>query len=383
MFGSNPIISNKYWSQAMVELGYDSKTVMKSLFSINIKEDYDIYYQNISGFEHGTLLGDLFNPFVVQFYILFNYDIVHIPITGASEFGRTMYWKLESPLYKIYNIKVVSLPYGGDFYAYSRILDKSAAFVLNINYPQMAKKEKEIYKHVEYWVKNSDFFLPVFQLDGVGRFDALMFSYSMIDCNKWLKKEKYSMNDGRNGVVKIVHTPNHRGVKGSEFIIEAAARLKNEGYNIELILLEKVPNEKVKLFLQNEADILVEQIIITSYAMSGVEGMAAGLPVISNLTNNQYCEVFNRYSYLKECPIVSACPETIYEKLKILITDPKLRAEIGKKSRKYVEKYHSYTTAQYFFPKVYDRIWFGKEVDFTGMFHPLNPNSYNNSYPNV
>ena len=28
--------------------------------------------------------------------------------------------------------------------------------------------------------------------------------------------------------------------------------------------------------------------------------------------------------------------------------------------------------------KIYDKIWYGKDVDLLNLYHPLNPNSYNN-----
>ena len=38
--------------------------------------------------------------------------------------------------------------------------------------------------------------------------------------------------------------------------------------------------------LKDKADILIDQLIFNGYAMSAIEGMAAGIPVISNLENS-------------------------------------------------------------------------------------------------
>ena len=114
-----------------------------------------------------------------------------------------------------------------------------------------------------------------------------------------------------------------------------------------------------------------------------MEGMAHGVPVLSNLSDENYTRAFRRYSYLNECPILTSTPESIKEDLRILIKNPALRKDIGIASRKYVEKYHSNKTAQYVFTKVYDKIWYNKEVDLMNMFHPLNPDSYNNQSPKI
>ena len=72
--------------------------------------------------------------------------------------------------------------------------------------------------------------------------------------------------------------------------------------------------------------------------------MATGLPVLANLENKNYVNLFRRYSFLNEYPILSTSPETLKENLKLLITNPELRKELGELGRKYVEKYHSYNT---------------------------------------
>jgi predicted metal-dependent TIM-barrel fold hydrolase len=82
----------------------------------------------------------------------------------------------------------------------------------------------------------------------------------MIDTTAWKEKGYYSMADGRNGPVKVMHTPNHRGFKGTEFLIQAVDELREEGLQIELVLLEKVPNSRVRDLMQ-EVDILAEQFI--------------------------------------------------------------------------------------------------------------------------
>ena len=45
--------------------------------------------------------------------------------------------------------------------------------------------------------------------------------------------------------------------------------------------------------------------------------------------------------YPQSLPLVNANPDTIYTKLKELIEDAELRSEIGEKSRKYTEQFHS------------------------------------------
>lgn len=61
-------------------------------------------------------------------------------------------------------------------------------------------------------------------------------------------------------LVESIHTPNHRGFKGTEFLIKAVQELKDEGYKLELILLENKKNAEVLSIMQT-ADILAEQVL--------------------------------------------------------------------------------------------------------------------------
>lgn len=52
-------------------------------------------------------------------------------------------------------------------------------------------------------------------------------------------------------------------------------------------------------------------------------------------------ELFRRYSFLDECPILSTSPETIKTNLKLLIENKRLRVDLGELGIQYVKKHHS------------------------------------------
>ncbi|MBI6546614.1 MAG: glycosyltransferase [Cyanobacteria bacterium NC_groundwater_1444_Ag_S-0.65um_54_12] len=296
--------------------------------------------------------------------------------------SRTTLWRCEAFLLKLAGKKIVILPYGSDIYRYSRIVDPCLRHALLLSYPAAAKNEPDIEQRVSYWNKHADVVVTGFIIDGTGRWDLLPFSYVTIDTDQWKPRISYSLHDGKSGVVKVVHAPNHRGFKGTEFLIHAVETLQAEGLKVELILLEGVQNEEVRRVLAEEADILAEQFIATGYALSGIEGMASGLPVMSNLGNESYTRLFYRYSYLSECPVLSTTPEILQEHLRILVTKPALREVLGRAGRAYVEKYHSEATAQYMFGAIYEKIWFGKDVDLMNLFHPIS-SKFNRRKPMV
>jgi hypothetical protein len=240
-----------------------------------------------------------------------------------------------------------------------------------ISYPQASREQKLISKDVEYWVKNADLVIPgVMGPEGLGRWDVLAPSSLVLDLKKWIPTRKNCTADGLNETVVVAHSPNHRGAKGTEFILDAIDTLKAEGLKIELKLLEKVSNDVVRDVMSQKVDILVEQIIFTSHGLSGLEGMASGLPTISNMEDETYTLPMRRWSFLNECPIVSASPETIVDVLRKLVKRPKLRSHLGRASREYVEKYHGFDSAQFLFSNVLDYLY-GKKDSLINLYHPI------------
>lgn len=386
LFGLDPIISNKYWSQALQEKGFDSTTIMWDYYSsINNQSDFDLYVHDLFPLKYlskkfSKLISSRIGGYFVFIYSLLKFDIFHFNFQGGP-LNRTPLKFIEAFLLQSVGKKIIVLGYGGDFYQYSKVLNPFWKHGLIVNYPNFAKNEHKIQKRVNYWIKNADIIINGFQIDGLSRYDLLPFSHVVLNTKEWKMQSKQKAKKGE--AIKIVHTPNHRGIKGTEFLISAVNDLKKEGYSIDLILLEKVQNSVVRKIMQEEADILVSQLNSDAYGLSSIEGMACGVPVICNLEEGYYTPLFRRFSYLNECPILSATPENIKEILRKLIEDAELRRVLGKAGREYVEKYHSYQTCKYMFSKVYEKIWFNQEIDLINMYHPLMPNSYNNLYPKV
>lgn len=388
IFGSTPIKNNKYWCEALRKEGYDVETFMTHFYSsINKKEDFDKYFDDVippffkkkhySRFfwvwlhiiKNAKILVRSFD-FIYPFEELFTHSFF-------SPFLQKLFMFIELILLKINDIKVIVLPYGADSYMYSRVKSKLLQNALIISYPEFAKREKEIEYRVFWWSKHADLVITgLMTLDGFPRWDVCMPQFVVIDTDLWKRKKKYGRGNGKEGLVKILHTPNHRGFKGTEYIINAVEELRKEGLKVELVLLEGVQNDKVREIME-ECDMLVEQLICPGYALSGIEGMAKGLVVISNLDEpEEFRKLFSKYSFLGECPIVSANIWNVKEKLRELIENPDLREELGRKGREYVEKYHSYKTFVFLFENILKKLE-GKEVNLINLFHPLNTKGVN------
>ena len=104
--------------------------------------------------------------------------------------------------------------------------------------------------------------------------------------------------------------------------------------------------------------------------MSAVEGLASGVVVIANLEDERVLTPYRRWSFLNECPIVSASPETIKETLLKMFSEKQARIEISKKSRDYALRRHSYESFASLFVEI-DLYFQGKRESLHDYYHPL------------
>ena len=96
IWGPAPIINNKYWSEAMKEAGYASQTVMSEYYSINRREDYDVYYDDlIPRWVPLQPLRKALGPLFGFLYMIRYEKVVHLPISGGP-IGISILWGLEA-----------------------------------------------------------------------------------------------------------------------------------------------------------------------------------------------------------------------------------------------------------------------------------------------
>ena len=130
----------------------------------------------------------------------------------------------------------------------------------------------------------------------------------------------------------MLHAPNHRQFKGTSYLEEAVTKLRSDGLNIELVLVERVPNEQA-LEIYRSADLVFDQCLIGFHGYFALEAMALGKPVM--------CFIRDPEHYLlnaDECPIINTHISTLCEDLKRVVERQDELHEIGRQSRQYIEK---------------------------------------------
>ena len=166
-------------------------------------------------------------PYAGFLYVVQNASVVHIPFTGGP-LGRTPFWRLEAPLLRRAGIKTVIIPYGGDYCLYSQIIDPVFRNGLLISYPA-AGRARPRSPSTCVLVREADVVIVGSHVDGLSRWDVPAGNFVGLDTGEWTAKTTYSDADGRSGPVRVMHAPNHRGVKGTEFLARRRRRAARRG----------------------------------------------------------------------------------------------------------------------------------------------------------
>lgn len=131
----------------------------------------------------------------------------------------------------------------------------------------------------------------------------------------------------------ILHTPTASWVKGTQYVIAATEKLEAEGYKFEFRLKRQLT--QIQMYEEIAAcDVYIDELLCGSHGVTAVETMAAGKPTMTYIRPDLVSK------YPAEMPLVNANPDTVYNKLKELICEPTLRADLSRRGRQYVEKYH-------------------------------------------
>ncbi|MBL8830133.1 MAG: glycosyltransferase [Planctomycetaceae bacterium] len=138
-----------------------------------------------------------------------------------------------------------------------------------------------------------------------------------------------------NRPLRVVHAANHRFFKGTRYLLDAIERLRGEGIEIELVLVEKKSNDEA-LELYRTADVVFDQCVSGFHGYFTLEAMAMGKPVLVYVRKpDEYLLAAD------ECPLVQTHPRTLVDDLRRLALNREPLTDIGQRGRDYIERYYS------------------------------------------
>jgi glycosyltransferase involved in cell wall biosynthesis len=130
----------------------------------------------------------------------------------------------------------------------------------------------------------------------------------------------------------VLHAPSRRWTKGTDLFLPALEKLEAQGA-IELRLAEGLSRKKMREQVQ-DADIVVDQVVLGSYDSFACEAMAAGKPVVAFLSD-VVAEVVGEVP-----PIANATPDEVAGTVEELVADRARAARLGAEALSYVRRHH-------------------------------------------
>jgi len=150
----------------------------------------------------------------------------------------------------------------------------------------------------------------------------------VIDVPRWSALEE-AFN---NPIPTVLHLPSRSRLKGSEYVDPVLGRLQEEG-EIRYLRPENRVDASEVMTLVEQADIIIDGIVIGAYGVMSCQALAAGRLAIGNLSELGPLGA--------ECPIVNADPGTLDAVLRGLLADRESWKERSETGREFVGTYHS------------------------------------------
>jgi len=136
----------------------------------------------------------------------------------------------------------------------------------------------------------------------------------------------------------VVHAPSDRRAKGTRFLLEAVERLRRDGFELELQLVEEMDHRAARRQYER-ADLVVDQLVAGWYGSVAVESMALGKPVLAYVRDADLGGIPE--AMRAELPVIVATTETIADVLAEWVTTRRSELPaVGQRGRAFVERWH-------------------------------------------
>jgi glycosyltransferase involved in cell wall biosynthesis len=136
----------------------------------------------------------------------------------------------------------------------------------------------------------------------------------------------------------IVHAPTNRRIKGTEEIIRAVSKLKNQ-FEIDFILVEGLSHEQAKK-VYSRADLMIDQLRIGWYGGVAVEAMRMGVPVAVYINQNDLLHVPEDMRSAIENAFLLINENNLFDQLAMIIDSTDRYKELLANSIDYVNYFH-------------------------------------------
>ena len=297
-------------------------------------------------------------------HALRNYDIIHFHSIGTLVTGDLLPKFSDLAWLKRQGKKIVMHWWGTDRRLrsltsrrkYSPCPQCSPARVKSCTRPGRLGEIAKVEKYADVILSNGDLCID---------FPQIRWFNNAIDTDMWCPLPYHDIparfrlppTDSLRIYHSVINSATRSGIKGTDVIVDAVQKLRAEGYALEFIFFDKMPNKDLRYY-QMQADVAIEDLRYGWYGSTSMECMACGTPTICYLR-----EDIQAIAPVRP-PILNATVDSIYGVLKQVCDDAQLRQDLSRRSRAYALKYHA-------LPVV------GAELEniYTGLFQTSSPRS--------
>ena len=312
-----------YLAKAQREQGFISDFITYRDDTMRQNHDIDLHLDNYNRVSRTII------KLIFFIFCLLKYNIFHF------YFGMTLFpFGLDLPILKLFRKKILMAYCGSDIRLISDVEKKRNPYfhLLNIGLdsPKFDNRKKRMMRWQNLWI---DKFSAVRNQYANAR--IIIPKHKIIKdlwINNTMDMDAFYPSFKTKSIPVLIHAPSNPQIKGSEYVEKAVAALKAEGYKFEYIRLEKIPNDEAQRILRDDADIIIDQLLLGGFGNLTVEAMYYGKPVCCYLAKDVLLDC-------PDCPIVNCTIENLKEKLARLIKHPEERVQLGKKGRIFVEKH--------------------------------------------
>jgi glycosyltransferase involved in cell wall biosynthesis len=342
LWGTTPIANLRNSVAADRLRGYESASLVYRVYRETDRSAFDHVFEPFGRVPGLRQLA----PYAAFLWAGLRFDVFCFYFDGGL-LADTPFWRAELPLLRLAGKRIVVWPYGGDARLPSLVRARGGWNAYS-DVPSGAedRKDEDVRAHLQAFGRSANVILGCADIvEELPRIDGVL-PYPFDD-RTWQPVEAAD-----DGVVRVVHAPNHPHYKGTRYLEAAVRTLREEGLPVELVLVQGKANEEARRDYER-ADIVADQFLLGAYALFAIEGMALGKPVLCHL-NDRFASWHPEW---EGCPIVNANPDTLLDELRQLVVDAERRRELGARGPAYVREVHSLEAVGDRLDAIYRRLW--------------------------
>lgn len=336
--GPVPLINNVYHKKALQLHGFIVETFVDELYFIT--NEFDRKFVARSRWLRMLIAESR----LIYIFTIFRYRCLYIYFNGGPLYATALLWRIEPLLYRLAGVKTVVMPYGGDVQDVLRTPNLLFRHVMAQDYPLQRYVRKAIARKIDIWSSHADHVIAGCDwVDYMHFWHTLMIAHFSIDTERWVMTD----SAGRDSLqypqrpFRVLHAPNHKAIKGSDYFVRAVSELQAEGEAIELVLVQKLPNEELRELIET-VDVVADQLIIGWYAMFAIEAMSMGKPVLCYLREDlERLYVDAGLLEENEIPLINCRPGEVKGTLRKLMRDSARLTDAARRGPDYVKRHHS------------------------------------------